>query len=663
MSFLDDFDELPFPSHRGPRGKERPYFAGIDGEGVGRDAHRYNLLAWCNEDMTEHAHLQANPGESISTVECLEFILQVPKRARLFAYAFNYDLTKILTDVDDGTLYSLLRPDTRQRDPEYQHLGPRPVKWGDYRLNLVGTKFTVSRDGISKSVWDVFKFFQSKFTDALTKWKVADEADLISMREMKDKRGDFDKQSPKQILMYCLDECRYMAALARKLTEAHVKAGIKLTSYHGAGSTASAILKSMGIQHCERRGPDHLQPMIASAFFGGRFENSVIGPIEASTEKPIWSYDISSAYPYQCTFLPCLGHGHWKAAKDEAALHEDGITTALVTYSYDGDAEDWAPFPFRLQDGTICYPRCSGGGWLWRDEYLAGATGWKGVRFRGAWIYRTECQCQPFSAIPRYYVERLLLGKDGAGIAIKLGVNAVYGKQAQSKGVNPLFQSWLWAGMITSGCRAQLLQAIALHKNRANVLSVATDGIQTRERLALPPPRDTGTMTEHAKPLGGWEEKRLDGTMFYARPGIYFPVNPDGEDKAVKARGIGLGAMLTNVQAVIQGYTEGREVIHIANVTRFRGAKSSISKHAGGYRRSSRYGQWDSMPLALALNPLPKRQARNSDGTLSLRIMPGARSMPYKKTLSPEALGHKIVQAIMLEQPDGCDLTDYEGDT
>jgi hypothetical protein len=36
----------------------------------------------------------------------------------------------------------------------------------------------------------------------------------------------------------------------------------------------------------------------SSAFFGGRFENSVIGPIQ----KEIFSYDISSAYPYQLFF-------------------------------------------------------------------------------------------------------------------------------------------------------------------------------------------------------------------------------------------------------------------------------------------------------------------------------------------------------------------------
>jgi hypothetical protein len=38
-----------------------------------------------------------------------------------------------------------------------------------------------------------------------------------------------------------------MAELARKLTEAHQAAGLKLKSYYGAGSSAAAMLSKMGI--------------------------------------------------------------------------------------------------------------------------------------------------------------------------------------------------------------------------------------------------------------------------------------------------------------------------------------------------------------------------------------------------------------------------------
>ena len=152
--------------------------------------------------------------------------------------------------------------------------------------------------------------------------------------------------------------------LTRKLDDAHEKAGLKLRGYHGAGSTASAILRKLGINEEVRTGPDEIQKEIASAFFGGRFENSVIGNIPG----PIFGYDISSAYPYQITFLPCLGCGHWERTTKRNRIED--CTTALVRYEL-GPAPkhmSWGPFPFRLESGAIAFPATSGGGWVWKEE-------------------------------------------------------------------------------------------------------------------------------------------------------------------------------------------------------------------------------------------------------------------------------------------------------
>jgi len=68
---------------------------------------------------------------------------------------------------------------------------------------------------------------------------------------------------------------------------------------------------------------------------------------------------------------------------------------------------------------------------------------------------------------------------------------------------------------------------------------LATDGVWSRERLALPSPRDTGT-GDLSKPLGGWEEKSFPEGVFAVRPGIYFPLAPTEEAlKEVRARGLG----------------------------------------------------------------------------------------------------------------------------
>src|SRR5207247_70056 len=102
---------------------------------------------------------------------------------------------------------------------------------------------------------------------------------------------------------------------------------------------------------------------------------------------------------------------------------------------------------------------------------------------------------------------------------IKLGLNSIYGKLAQSQGVNPPFQSWVWAGNITSGCRAQLLEAFNV-KDRWQILMLATDGVWSSSPLSLPTPLDTGT-SNSGKPLGGWESKTFPHGVFAVRPGIY----------------------------------------------------------------------------------------------------------------------------------------------
>lgn len=654
---------------------ERQYYVGLDGEGQGRDDHRYVLLAWSNERGTRQAWIEAKPGQALTTEECLDFLIRMPIQAKPFAFAFNYDLTKILADVDSEVLWYLFRADQRQRGPGFEKFGPRPVYWRHYKLNIHGSKFSVTdtRTKRKKHVWDVFKFYQSKFTTALEDWYKSTpdkcprckdypgqpcdpcrqwpraKADIDRIDSMKVKRADFDKEDVAGVRAYCFLECQYMAGLVRKLDEAHTAAGLELKRYDGAGSTARAVLVSMGLDKtsrgrdaappflspadwkAKRNGPKEMAFALSQAFFGGRFEHSVIGPVEGT----IWSYDISSAYPYQLTFLPCIECGTWERTTDRKAM--EGATTALVRYSLDPAAcpSDmvWGPFPFRTRKGSIAFPSVSGGGWIWREEFLQGERLFPHVRFQEAWVYRTTCKHQPFADIPRLYVERLRIGKEGPGIVIKLGSNACYGRLAQSIGSNPPFQSWIYAGMITSGCRAQELELLGLHLERRNCLAMATDGQYSREKLDPPKPRETVTpevwegiaanlratmppdkaAREYErtralyaeKPLGGWERKRIDAGMFFARPGIYFPLNPSKEDiKQIRARGIGRGALYDSWQKCIDAYlcrsqihvkgcTSGWSLpgpmvphrgcdcplgVRISHVDRFHGAKSSIHR-------------------------------------------------------------------------------------
>lgn len=643
--------------------KESSLFIGIDGEGQGKSNHKYIMLAACDEYGGRKQCVEDFTG--LSTRKCLDFLLALPHNHKIkyFSYSFNYDLTKMLQDLDNETLYKLFRPELRPNRKQPK-AGPRAIPWQGYYLNLVGTKFTIKKDGKRRVIWDLFKFYQAKFVNVCKDWKVGTEEQLKRMSTMKDKRSEFDKMDIDSVREYCYEECAFMGQLARKLVDAHKEAGLNLRNFYGAGSSGGAMLDTMGIKNEIVPVPEEIRFAVACAFFGGRFENSVIGDVYGR----VYNYDISNAYPYQLYFLPCLKHGKWRHAKNRKEI--ENCTTALVRYRLEQSdmVPSWAPFPFRESDGTISYPISSGGGWVWLREYLAGEKLFSNVSFCEAWIYDTDCDCRPFGKIATYYLARIKLGKEGPGIVLKLGCNSCYGKLAQSVG-NAVYNSWIWAGLITSGTRAQILEVLGLHRNPANLLMVATDGIYTREKIRRPIPLDTGT-GHVTKPLGGWEEKVIDKGVFIARPGIYFPMSPtDDEIKDVKARGVGKGVLLEKWQDVVNAYSwQFKECIPVTNVVRFLGAKTCISRRWDtsmrgnySYHRSEDFGQWKTRPIELSFNPMPKRSGIRDDHTLIPRAFPMTlESAPYKKGLeSQDTLELVAAEEELHQQPDG-DFVQYD---
>lgn len=619
---------------------------GLDGEGQGRDPHEYNLLAAASE--AGESWYVARP--SLGAAECFEFLLSLPK-ATIVAFSFSYDITKILTDLPDKKIHKLLHPEERRRIIAGK-VRYRMVKYLGYGLNYMNGRLSVhrltaeGRIADTAVVWDIWRFFQSRFTKALTDWGIATEQQLEWMVSMKAKRGTFETEDPEEVKRYCLDECQKLAQLFRALLAAHSDAGLILKSYFGAGSTSSALLKSMGIGELNREGPKHARRAIASGFFGGWFEDSCIGPVVG----PLTDSDISSAYPYHATQLPCLDHGHWSHSAMVSDSDIASATLALVHWvlPYVEPVGAWAPFPVRTKEGSIIHPWSCPGGWVWGQEYLAGKELCAHVSSSEAWLYHTDCDCRPFRALAQYYLERIRVGKTtGPGKVFKLGPNGVYGKLAQTVGHNPPFQSFVLAGVITSNTRAQLIRAILSALDPWAILSVATDGILSRERLQLSRPVDTGTFGVEF-PLGGWEQKG-EGGRFLVRPGISFPLTgsgweahgevcrpvPDitGSVSGVKARGYGKGNIHQQRDCIVQAWNRGHEWTIIDDGERFGSALSEIHKSIHGYARSESYGQWTPTYTIMRFDPAPKRV--RIPGTNRLGLIPHwpTESMPYEPAL------------------------------
>lgn len=531
-------------------------------------------------------------------------------------YYLGYDWTMIVKDLPNKEIFTLFRPELRAHGSTFTR-----VHYEGYQLHWLAGAMWLRDDPSSGkrrhvTIWDLGKYYQGPFVDAIKAWKIRpDVQDEIAA--MKQRRSRFSWKDMPKIREYCMHECEALSELAGKLEQAHTDADLKPRGWFGPGSTASVLLNRHNIH--ERRGnipPIMLEP-VACAFFGGRAEISTTGKIQG----PIWGYDVSSAYPYHASVLPCLEHGRWERVSRERAITGRGVVHALVRGHIRHTPGAWGPLPVRLANGSIVYPTSGASGWWWRDEWLAARdlTVQKGLEFEEAFVLRRECNCKPFAFLPELFARRLRVGKDsGEGKILKLGPNSVYGKLAQTIG-KPQFASRVWAGMITSGTRAQILRLMARHKKLDSVLMIATDGLFSTEKISV----------DKTIVLGGWERAEHE-SITLIRPGIYWL-----GDQKVRARGLGRDNLGPAGKALLTAALErGDDEVWLARRDRFGGAKICVNgPDLENLKRSAQYGQWHTIPSHVSLAPAPKRTRDWSPPTLD-----DVESAPYG-TLRTRKLG------------------------
>lgn len=661
------------------RSKSRRWI-GVDGEGVGRAPHRYVLLACSDGDYVEDRR-------GLSTVDCLDFLLSLGSRdARVCGYYLSYDWTMILRDVahsDLRGLYTLFRPELRSRG----NGGFARVQYEGFELHWLAGAMWIRDESRKVTIWDLGKYYQGPFVGCLKDWKVRPDVQE-EIAEMKLRRSGFTWREISKIRRYCMHECEALAEFATKLEAAHLAADMKPRSWFGPGSTAGVLLHRHRIH--ERRGycPPAMLEGVAAAFFGGRSEMSRNGYVRG----PIYGYDISSAYPWYISQLPCLEHGRWRKVTKEREIVGRNIVHALVRGHIRGARGAWGPLPVRLKTNEIVFPTSGASGFWWRDEWQAARAGWQGLEFEYAYVLERECKCKPFSFVPEIFERRLLVGKEsGEGRVLKLGPNSLYGKLAQTIG-KAQYASRIWAGMITSGTRAQVLRLMLRHKDLDNVLMVATDGLFSTERIEPHPKHDLITLDAASVRLGGWERKEHD-SITLVRPGIYwlggaeilpFPESKiaefhierlkNGTDRLVlnspkeltklrapnerenrmikvreidgcvrlvtrdqltgskvRARGLGRDNLEHAKVPLATALHLGVDSVQLAPRTAFGGAKSHVrGPDIDHLTLGANYGRWHQIPARLNLRPGPKRNRDWSPPTLT-----DVESRPYGVLSTP----------------------------
>lgn len=261
--------------------------------------------------------------------------------------------------------------------------------------------------------------------------------------------------------------------------------------------------------------------MVNWAYYGGRFEISRVGLIKASTSElglKIYNYDINSAYPAGMLHLPCPICTTWRELPAAEKPPRGSLYLAEIVFDHPKTAI-WCSFPVRTKSGFLRWPR-KGRGAYWSVEINADIKnlGAK-VHFERIWVAKKCCDRKPYEWVETIYNFRADLKaiSETLGIPLKLAINSLYGKFAQSIGAAP-YRGYLSAGLITAYTRAKLIEAIGTLPpwEHDKVLMLATDGIYTTARLPK---------LKISSSLGDWGHKpseQVYDDMFIVQPGLYF---------------------------------------------------------------------------------------------------------------------------------------------
>ncbi len=423
-------------------------------------------------------------------------------------------------------------------------------------------------------IYDVFGFFQCSFS-AVVKSMVdsgratKEEADFIGT--MKDRRDQFADEDIERIKAYTTLELRLLARMMGDLRTGFEETGLHLRHWHGAGAAASALIESQKLKmHYGRDiAASNISPQQTAAhhaYYGGRIELLKQGFLENCS---LHVYDIASAFPAGMVEFPSLAGGQWinrdgkefqansLAELRQAIEAASQVSMFKIRYQFPAyekfhrDARKavfvpFYPLPYRDKRGGILFP-ASGYGWYMRDDVLA-AIAWlerfvpdfprprkqanKITSFviEEAWIFEprygdgaNEC---PFAFIRERFEERRRIkheiertGKyDIREKVIKLSINSVYGKLAQSvgrEGEAPSVANPYYAAATTAYCRRRLLEAALMDPHA--IVFMATDGlVSTRPLSGLDRVRKQNDVVD----LGDWEYCEADSGLF-VMPGVY----------------------------------------------------------------------------------------------------------------------------------------------
>lgn len=536
------------------KAKQSLPFVGVDGEGrdVPDAGHAYFMLR-----AGDDTRVATGESDRLSTLECLEFLSDLPSGNLYCAYFFDYDVSKILADLPWHKLDRLVHRERRVA----QNGGYWPVDWEGYEIDwFPGKEFKVRAEG---GDWvyinDVGSFFQTSFVKALELWDIGTPRQREMIAEGKNLRADFAQVDDTYVDEYNRLECVLLALLMEKFRKVCENIGYVPRKWQGPGQLAEAAMVKhdipftvdLEILNATDNDAYSLSNFGRYAYYGPKFETTTVG----YADIPTIQYDINSAFPAAMLHLPCLVHGTWERHIGKRRLETDELSISFGAFRPKGDGKRSVlmGFPIRRKDGSIHFP-FSGKGWYWSFEARSAIH--QSFDVYDSWVYTKHCDCRWFDFITELYAARKKWGKDTMGLVIKLLLNSLYGKLVQSIG-NPRFSNPIWASFITAWTRTMIADAIhSLPCCKSpdpkvpcgyDVSMIASDAIYTRDY-------DNVTI-DVGNELGQWSRDVHKDGLFIVQPGVYFSLGEDTDTEPVfKTRGVSKRLVIEHKQDFLDGF-------------------------------------------------------------------------------------------------------------
>jgi hypothetical protein len=466
--------------------------------------------------------------EASSFEEVMDFLGKHRYHGVIF-WTFNlqFDIEHILKSTNDKGLLQEI----------YDYGVKRPgIDYCGYKIQYIPRKlFKVCKNKHCFTVYDIAQFYNGASLEKAAQQYLGEGKDPMDAKAIGEKPGYFEEHL-EDILKYCQRDADLTLKLARIIENTFTSQGISFRNPISQAKIAEIYVTDNFKYPKVPKGLEDAHEWAHRSYHGGLFWTLQRGYFR----QPVYAFDINSAYPSVMASLPHWGNGEFKwvdsPSEDPTVygwyscefdcpwipMFEDAIVKYDVTYP-GKDLCKKAKLSYTVQVNTKrkIYP--TGRRWHWYEltdkatgEVISKEKRWGQVitKVEYEWMRAHNFPCKfitglewhktqdkyesPFTWIPKLFKKRQeIKATDTTGMlqyALKIVLNGIYGKTAQSKKGMGKLTNFFYASYITAVTRLAVAE-VAL-KNLSAVVEIATDSVTLTKDISAEIPI--------SKELGEW---------------------------------------------------------------------------------------------------------------------------------------------------------------